>query len=168
MSTRGLPWWLSLCTSNAGDPVWTLVWELDSIIVIIQSLSHVWLFVTPWLQHVRFLCPPLAPRICSNSCPLSWWCYLTISSSVPFSSCPQSFPASVSSPKRQLLSSGGQNIAASATVLPMNIQRWFPLGFTSLISLQSKELSSYSRVLQLKIPHATGKTLCALRPSSTI
>ena len=81
---------------------------------------------------------------CANSCPLSWWCHLTILSSVtPFSSCPQSFPASGSFPMSWLFASGDQSIgaSASASVLPMNIQDWFPLGLTSLISLQSKGLS---------------------------
>ena len=83
--------------------------------------------------------------VCSNSCPLSWWCHQTISSSVvPFSSCPQSFPASGSFPVSQLFALGGQSIGVSAlvSVLPMNIQGWFPLGWTGLISLQSKGLSS--------------------------
>ena len=80
----------------------------------------------------------------SNVCPLSRWCYLTISSSVtPFSSCPQSFPASRSFLISQLFLSGGQSIgaSASASILPMNIQGWFPLGLTGLISLQFKGLS---------------------------
>ena len=77
------------------------------------------------LQHARLLCPPLSPRVCSNSCPLSWWCYLTISFSVsPFFSCSQSFPASGSFPVRWLFTSDGQSIGALAlaSVLPMNIQ----------------------------------------------
>ena len=84
------------------------------------------------------------PQLSSNSCPLSRWCHPTISSSlVPFSSCLQSFPASASFPMSQLFTSGGQNIgvSASASVLPMNIQDWFPLGWSDLISLQSKALS---------------------------
>ena len=95
------------------------------------------------LQHTRFPCPSAISRACSNSCPLSWWCHPTISSSVvPFSSGPQSFPASESFPMSQLFASGGQSIgaSASASVLPMNIQTWFPLGLTGLISLQSKGL----------------------------
>ena len=86
--------------------------------------------------------------ICSNSCPLSQWCHPTISYSVaPISSCPQSFPASVSFSMSQLFASGGQSIGASApaSVLPMNIQSWFPLGLTGLI-LQSKR---HSRVFSL-------------------
>ena len=88
-----------------------------------------------------FPVPSSIPRTCSNSCPLSWWCHPTISSSViPFSSCLQSFPASGSFPMSQFFASGGQSIgiSASASVLPMNIQDWFPLELTGLISLQSK------------------------------
>ena len=93
------------------------------------------------LQHTRLPCPSLSPRACSNSCPLSWWYYPTISSSVvPFSSCPQSFPASRYFPMSQLFASGGQSMGPSAlaSVLPMNIQGWFHLGLTGLISLLSK------------------------------
>ena len=87
------------------------------------------------LQHTRLPCPSLTPGACSNSCYLSCWCHPTTSSSVvPFSSCPQSFPASESFPISQFFSSGGQSIAASASVLPMNIQGCFPLGLTGLIS----------------------------------
>ena len=90
--------------------------------------------MTPWLQHARLPCPSLSPWVCSNSCPLSRWCHPTTSSSVaPFSSCPhQSFPASGSLPMSQLFASGGQSVraSASASVLPMNIQGWFPLGLT--------------------------------------
>ena len=97
------------------------------------------------LQHARLPCPSLTPRACLNSCPSSWWCYPTISSSViPFSSCLQSFPASESFPVSPFFGSGGQNIEASALalVLPMNIQDWFPLGLIGLISLQFKGLSN--------------------------
>ena len=96
------------------------------------------------LQHTRLPCPSLSPRGCSNSCPLNWWCYPTISSSViPFSSCLQSFPASGSFPLSQLFASAGQSIGAtaSASILPVNIQGRFPLGLTGWISLQSKGLS---------------------------
>ena len=85
----------------------------------------------------RTPCPSLSPWVCSNSCPLSWWCHPTISSSViPFSSCSQSFPASGSFPMSQLLASRGWSIgvSASAPVLPKNIQGWFPLEMTGLIS----------------------------------
>ena len=96
------------------------------------------------LQHARLLCLPLSPGICSNSCPLSWWCYLIISSSATsFSSCPQSFPASGSFPISWFFASGGQSIGAlaSASVLPVNTQCWCPLGLTDLIFLQSKGLT---------------------------
>ena len=95
-------------------------------------------------QHARLPCPPPTPGAYSNSCPWSWWCHLTMSSSVvPFSSCLQSFPVSGSFPVCQFFTSGGQNIgvSASASVLPMTIQNWFPLGWTGWISLQSKGLS---------------------------
>ena len=94
------------------------------------------------LQHARSPCPSPTPGIHPNSCPLSWWCHPAISSSVvPFSSCPQSFPASGSFPMSQFSASGGQSIGASASVLPMNTQDWSPLGWTGWISLQSKGLS---------------------------
>ena len=96
------------------------------------------------LQHARFPCPSPTPRACSNSRPSSQWCHPTISFSVIlFSSCLQSFPASGSFPIGQFFTSGGQSIgvSASALVLPMNIQDWFPLGWTGWISLQSKGLS---------------------------
>ena len=92
------------------------------------------------LQHARPPCPSPTPGVNPSSCPLIWWCRPTISSSVvPFSSCFQSFPAS----ETQLFASGGQSIgvSASTSVLPMNTQDWFPLGWTGWISLQSKELS---------------------------
>ena len=96
------------------------------------------------LQHTRLPCPSPPPRVCSNSCPLSQWCHPNISYPVvPFSSGPQSFPASGCFPMSRLFISGGQNIraSASASALPMNIQGLFPLGLTGLISSQSKELS---------------------------
>ena len=110
----------------------------------VYLLSLVQLFVTPWtaachasLSITNSRCPP-------NPCPLCRWCHPTISSSVvPFSSCPQSFPASGSFQMSQLSASGSQSIgvSASASVLPMNVQNWFPLGWTGWISLQSKGLS---------------------------
>ena len=96
------------------------------------------------LQHTRLPYPSSSPRVCSKSCPLSWWCHPTISSSVIlFSSCLQSFPASESFLMSQLFASGSQSIGASAlaSVLPINTQGWFHLGLTNLISLQSKGLS---------------------------
>ena len=116
-------------------------------------------------------------QICSNSCPLSQWCHPTTSSSVvPFSSCPQSFPASGSFPVSQLFALGGQSIGASVSVLPMNIQGWFPLGLTGLItpccSRDSQESSQHHSskalilwlsaffMVQLSYPYmTTGKTI---------
>ena len=100
------------------------------------------------LQHTRLPCPSLSPRVCSNSCPLSWWCHPTISSSVaPFSSCIQPFLASGSFPMNWLFISGGQNIGAVASVLPMNIQGWFPLGLTGLILLSRGFSRVFSSIL---------------------
>ena len=96
------------------------------------------------LQHARPPCPSQTSRVYSNPCPLSWWCHLAISSSVvPFSSCPQSLPASGSLPMSQLFAWGGQSIGVSAlvSVLPMNTLDLSPLGWTGWISLQSKGLS---------------------------
>ena len=95
-------------------------------------------------QHARPPCPSPTPGVYPNSCPLSQWCHPTISSSVgPFSSCPQSLPASGSFPMSQLFTWGGQStgVSASTLVLPMNTQNWYPLGRTGWISLQSKGLS---------------------------
>ena len=100
------------------------------------------------LQHARPPCPSPTPGVHPNPCPSSQWCHPAISPSViPFSSCPQSFPASGSFQMSQLFASGGQSIGASAStsVLPMNTQDWSPLGWTGWISLQSK--SRYSIIL---------------------
>ena len=96
------------------------------------------------LQHARPPCPSSIPGVYPNSCPLRWWCHpINPSSVVPFSSCPQSFPASGSFQMSQLFALSGQGIGvtASTSVLPMNTQDWSPLGWTDWISLQSKELS---------------------------
>ena len=115
-----------------------LLYLLFAISVTSNSLR------THGLSHTRVPCPLLSPKACSNSCPLSQWCHPTISSSViPFSSCPQSFPASWSFPMSQHFISGDQSIKASvsASGFPMNIQGWFPLRLTVLISLLFKGLS---------------------------
>ena len=96
------------------------------------------------LQHAGLPCLSQSPGVCSNSCTLSWWCHLMVSSSIiPFSSCLQSFPALRSFPMSPIFASCGQNIgaSASASVLPMNIHGWSPFGFTDLFSLFSKGLS---------------------------
>ena len=112
--------------------------------VIVRSLKSCLTLWPRWLQLTRLPCPSLFPGVCSYSCPLSWWCHPTLSSSIiPFSSYLKSFPASESFPVSQFFSSGGQSIeaSASASVLQMNVQDWLPLGLTDLLSLQSKRLS---------------------------
>ena len=115
-----------------------------SLYVSVQLLSHVQLFVTPWTAaRQASLSFTISWRL-FNSCPLSWWCYLsTFSSVVPFSSCPQPLPASESFPMSQLFTGGGQSTGVSAwtSVLPMYTQDWSPLGWTGWISLLSKGLS---------------------------
>ena len=144
--------------------------SLDKVIVKKRSLKNMdmnWTFSSVqfshpvmsdslWphgLQHARLPCPSPTPGVYSNSCPLNWWCHPTISSSViPFSSCLQSFPGSGSFWMSRFFATGGQNIrvSASASVLPMNIQDWSPLGRTGWISLQSKGLSVSSPTPQFK------------------
>ena len=117
---------------------------INSIFCSVQSLSRVQLYVTPRTAAHQPPCPSPTTRVYPNSCPLSRWCQPTISSSVvPFSSCPQSFPASGSFQMSQLFTSDGQSIgvSASTSVLTMNIQDWSPLGWTGWISLKSKGLS---------------------------
>ena len=119
----------------------TIGWKTS---VVVQSLSCVRFLVTSWTAAHQ--APPsfTISRVCSDLCLLSWWCYPAISSSVvPFSSCLQPFPASGSFLMSPLFTSGGQSTGASATasVFPMNIQGWFPLESTGLISLLSKGLS---------------------------
>ena len=128
------------------------------------------------LLQPRLSCPPPTPGACSSSCSLSWWCHPTISSSViPFSPRLQFFQASGSFQMSQFFASGSQSIGASASILPMNIQNWFSLGLTDLVSLQSKGLSSLLQhhsskalilqcsaffIVQLSHPYMTvGKTI---------
>ena len=127
---------------------------------VTKSRPHELISVT---QHTRLPYPPLSPRVCLNSRSLSHWCHPTISLSViPFSSCPQFFPASGSFPMSQLLASGGhQEASGSASVLPMNIQDWFPLELTDLISLQSKGLSRvFSNTTVQKHQFFSARPLC--------
>ena len=146
----GLPWWSrgwDLVIPVHVAKVQSLVRELRSHMFSSVQFSHSVMSNSLWpheLQHARPPCPSPTPRVHPNSCPLSWWCHPTISSSVvPFSSCPQSFPASGSFPVSQLFASGGQRIAVSASTsdLPMNTQDWSSLGWTSWMSLKSKGLS---------------------------
>ena len=103
--------------------------ELNNVVFVVQSLSHVWLLATLWTTALQTSLSFISPGVCSDSCPLSPWCYLTISSSASlFSLCPQSFLAPGSFPMSRLFASGGQTMgtSASASVLTMNIQGWFP------------------------------------------
>ena len=148
----------------------------------VQSLSGIRSLRPHELQHTKPPCPSPTPGIHSNSCPLSRWCHSAISSSVvPFSSCPQSLPASESFPMSQRFAWGGQSIGVSAlaSVLPMNTQDRSPLGWTGWISLQSKGLKSLLQhhslkasilrhsaffTVQLSHPYmATGKTIAFTR-----
>ena len=132
----------SLSSRSSLVPLCFLPLELVSVQFNHSVVSN---FLRPHgLQHARLPCPLPTPRDYSNSCPLSSWCHPTISSSViPFSSHLQSFPASGSFPMSQFFASGGQSIgvSTSASVLPVNIPDWFPLGWAGWISLQSKGLS---------------------------
>ena len=130
-------------------------WKKKSGLKQISSVtqSRLTLFRPNELQHTRLPCPWPAPGACSNSCPSSQWFHPTISSSVvPFSSCPQSFPASRSFPMSQLFTSGGPSIGVSASTsgLSMNTQDWSPLGWTGWMSLQSKGLSRVFSNTQFK------------------
>ena len=147
-------------------------WYLNTIWVwfIFSSVQFSRLVVSDSLrphgpQQTRPPCPSPTPRVHPNSCPLSWWCHLAISSSlIPFSSCPQSFPASGSFQMSQLFASGGQSIrvSASTSVLPMNIQDWSPLGWTGWISLQSKGLSIVFSNTTYKIDNCTNSNNLSL------
>ena len=162
--------------------IYKIIWEQSvqfSCSVVSDSLQP------HGLQHTSLPCPSRIPGACSNSCPSSQWCYPTISSSViPFSSRLQSFPASGSFPVSQCFALGGIGVAASASVLPMNIQDWFPLGFPGLLSLQSKGLKSLLQrhssktsicwrsaffIVQLSYPYmTTGKTIALTRRTKYI
>ena len=123
----------------------------QSHLLVVQLISCVRLFGTSWTAAYQASLSFTISWPCSNLCPVSQWCHLTISSSVaPFSSCLQSFPASGSFPMSQFFASGGQSVvaSASASVLPMNIQDWVPLGLTDLISLQTKGPRDFKSLLQ--------------------
>ena len=127
--------------------------------LVVQWHSRIWL-CTPWTTAHKDPCPSLSPRVCSNSCPLSQWCHQTSSSSVmTFSSCPQSSPASGSFSNESALCIRGQNIGASASVLPMNNQGCFLLGLTGLFSLLLKGLRVFSRTTVQK------HQFCGTQPS---
>ena len=123
--------------------------KLSSVLL----LSHVQLLQLCGLQHTKPPCPSPTPRAYSDSCPSSWWCHPTNSSSVvPFSFCPQSFAASGSFPMSQFFTSDGQSIgvSASASVLPVNIQDWFPLGWTGWSPCSPRDSQESSPTPQFK------------------
>ena len=129
----------------------------------IHLLSPVQFFANPRLQHARLPRPSPTPGAYSNSYSSSQWCHPTISSLVvPYSTCLQSFPASGSFPMSQFFTSGGQSIgvSASASIFPMNIQDWFPLGLTGLISLQSKGLSKVFSITTVQKHQFFSTQLC--------
>ena len=137
-------WYLPANLFSFNSSIFGSAIVLAVVCLIVQSLSHVWLLAAPWAAARQASLSFNISQSLLKPCPLSRWCHPTISSSVvPFSSHLQSFPASRSFPMSQLFESGGQSIGAStsASVLPMNIQDWFPLGLTGWISLQSKGLS---------------------------
>ena len=132
---------------------WCTLIKLNHVAIVLFRPSVVCNFLQPHrIQHPRLSFSP-SPRVCSYSCPLSWWCHPTISSCVvPFSSCLQSFQALGSFPMSWLFAYSGQSIGASvlASVLPMNIQNWFPLGWTGLISLQLQDSQESSPTPQFR------------------
>ena len=155
-----LPWlkdqWDSELTARwtfSSTPVYHHRWTEKQVWQCVCSVSSVALWGPHGMQHARLPCPSPTPRACSNLLPMNRWCHPTISSSViPFSSCLQSFPASGSFPRSLFFASGGLSIgvSASASVLSMKIQYWFPLGLTGLISLQCKDSQESSPTPQFK------------------
>ena len=139
----------------------------------VQSLSRVWLFATPWIAACQASLSITNSWVHSNSCPSSRWCHPTISSSVaPFSSCPQSFLASGSFPVSPLYASGGQStrVSALASVLPRNIQGWFPMGLAGLISLlfkdsQESSTSQFESINSSELSLLYGPTLTSIHDS---
>ena len=133
-----------------------MVWIISLVVLLLLFSNYVVSTLRSCgLQHTRLPCLSPSPGVCSSSYPLSRWCHPTISfSAIPFFSCLQSFPASGSFPVSWLFASGGQSIeaSASASVLPMNVQGWFPLGLTGLISLQPKGLSRIFSSITVRKP----------------
>ena len=164
MTNTGHRWFHSVLLPRRSHSSLRRMWEFWQVFLIhsissVQSLSCIWLFVTPWLQHARPSCPSPTSGVYSNSCPLSQWCHPTISSSVvSFFSRLQSFPASGSFQMRQFFTSGGESIgiSTSASVLPMNIQHWFPYNgmfFEEIVAWPLPEKCTNSQTLLLKHWH---------------
>ena len=161
-------------THNYEEELYHMLHHLQwSLTISSVQFSHADIFDslrTHGLQHARLPCPLPTPKAYSDSCPLSQWCHPTSSSSVDlFSSCLQSFPTSGSLPLSQFFTSGGQSIGAStiASVLPMNIQDWFPWGWTGWISLQSKGFSRVFSNTTVQKHHFFGSHLTFYDPPLT-
>ena len=147
---------------------------MKCILIFLLQFSHSVMSDSLWLhglQHSRLPCLSPIPRACLKSCPLNWWCHVDISSSVvPFSTCLQSFPASGSFLMSQVVVSGGQSTWASSStsVLPMNIQDWFPLWLTSFILLcpresqESPPISQFKSINFLALSFLYGSTLTSI------
>ena len=154
ISSQPKDWTQAFCIADRLFTIWSTREDGDSCIYVyiyiyiyvfssVLSLSRVWFFAPHGPQHPRAPCPSPIPRVYPNSRPLSRWFHPTnLFTAIPFSSCLQSFPKSGSFQMSQLFASGGQSIGVSASIsaLPMNIQDWYPLGWTLWISLQSKGL----------------------------
>ena len=140
MSWTGMKWFNMNISLISGTE---LLKSLEFPVSSVQLFTYIQLFVTPWTAAHEASLSFTISGVCSSSCPLSQWCHPSISSSVYPFFCLPSFPPSESFPMSQFFTSGGQStgVPASASVLPMNIQDWFPLRLTGWISLQSKELS---------------------------
>ena len=148
--------------SDAQEPTSELWWSWVPLLFICSVMPN---SLQPHgLQHTRLPCPSPSPRAWSNSCPLRQWCHPTISPSVIPFSCLQSFPASGSFLKSQLFASGGQSIgaSASASVLPMNTQDWFPLGLTDLIFLRSSPMPQLKNINSSVLSLLYGPTLTSI------
>ena len=143
--------------------IWVVFWEMWTSVQFSSVVSDSLQPHEP--QHARPPCPLPTPRVHPNPCPLNQWCHPTISSSViPFSSCLQSFLASGSFQMSQLFKSGVQStgVSALASLLPMNIQDWFPLGWIGWISLQSKGLSAIFKMDNQQGPTVEHRELCSI------
>ena len=139
----------SLSISKYTSPIWNSTHIFTFLLLLLFSCQVMYdSLLSHRFQHTQFACPSQSPRVCSDSCPLSWWCYLVISSSASLFLCLQQ--ASGSFPMSQLFPSSSQSIGASASVLPINLQCWFSLELTGLISLLSKGLSESSPTPQFE------------------
>ena len=151
---------------HLSDRAGTVIWAKWCGAGCLRSLSHVRLFETPWTVACHVPLFSTISRVCWNSCSLSWCCYLTLSSfASPFSFCHQSFRASGSFPMSRPLTSDGWSIGTAASILPVNIQGWFPLGLTGLISAVQRILKESSQVPQFE---SSNSLMLSLRYGPTL